>query len=38
MRTLGLYPITVLAEIAGCYLSWLWLKQNGSAWLLIPAA
>ena len=21
----------------GCYLPWLWLKQNGSPWLLIPA-
>jgi len=38
MRTLGLYLITALAEIVGCYLPWLWLKKNGSAWLLIPAA
>jgi small multidrug resistance family-3 protein len=33
-----LYLVTALAEIVGCYLAWLWLKQNGSAWLLLPAA
>jgi small multidrug resistance family-3 protein len=38
MRTLALYLVTALAEIVGCYLAWLWLKQNGSAWLLLPAA
>lgn len=38
MRTLILYLITALAEIVGCYLPWLWLKQNGSPWLLVPAA
>ncbi|WP_345797396.1 YnfA family protein [Castellaniella sp. MT123] len=38
MKTLALYLITALAEIIGCYLPWLWLKQNGSAWLLLPAA
>ncbi len=37
MSTLGLYFLTALAEIVGCYLPWLWLKHNGSAWLLIPA-
>jgi small multidrug resistance family-3 protein len=37
MRTLALYLVTALAEIVGCYLAWLWLKQNGSAWLLLPA-
>lgn len=37
MRTFGLYLITALAEILGCYLSWLWLKQGGSPWLLLPA-
>ncbi|MGA0583857.1 MAG: YnfA family protein [Castellaniella sp.] len=37
MKTLGLYFLTALAEIVGCYLPWLWLKHNGSAWLLIPA-
>lgn len=38
MKTLALYLLTALAEIVGCYLPWLWLKQNGSAWLLLPAA
>ncbi len=38
MRTVALYLVTALAEIIGCYLPWLWLKQSGSAWLLLPAA
>lgn len=38
MRTFALYLITALAEIVSCYLPWLWLKQNGSPWLLVPAA
>jgi small multidrug resistance family-3 protein len=27
-----------VAEIVGCYLPWLVLKQGKSAWLLLPAA
>jgi small multidrug resistance family-3 protein len=38
MKTLLLYVATALAEIAGCYLPWLWLKQGRSMWLLLPAA
>lgn len=38
MNTIALYFVTALAEIVGCYLPWLWLKQNGSPWLLVPAA
>lgn len=38
MKTVALYLATALAEIIGCYLPWLWLKQNGSPWLLVPAA
>ena len=38
MKTLGLFLITALAEIIGCYLPWLWLRRDGSAWLLLPAA
>lgn len=38
MKTFLLYLITVIAEIVGCYLPWLWLRQGGSAWLLLPAA
>lgn len=37
MKTIALYVTTALAEIAGCYLPWLWLRQGGSAWLLAPA-
>ena len=33
-----LFGLTALAEITGCYLPWLWLKQQGSIWLLLPAA
>jgi small multidrug resistance family-3 protein len=38
IRTVGLFVLTALAEILGCYLPYLWLKRDGSAWLLIPAA
>lgn len=38
MKTLLLYLATALAEIIGCYLPYLWLKQGHSAWLLVPAA
>jgi small multidrug resistance family-3 protein len=37
IKTGGLFVITALAEIVGCYLPYLWLKNNGSVWLLIPA-
>lgn len=33
-----LFVVTAAAEIGGCYLVYLWLKQGRSAWLLIPAA
>jgi small multidrug resistance family-3 protein len=36
-RTFALFVVTAIAEIAGCYLPYLWLKKNGSPWLLIPA-
>ena len=38
LQTLGLFALTAVAEILGCYLPWLWLKQGKSAWLLVPAA
>ncbi|MFT7774305.1 YnfA family protein [Roseateles sp.] len=38
IRTFGLFVLTALAEIVGCYLPWLWLRQGGSAWLLLPGA
>ncbi len=38
LQTLGLFVITAIAEILGCYLPWLCLKKQGSPWLLVPAA
>ncbi|MFT7724794.1 MAG: YnfA family protein [Roseateles sp.] len=38
LKTLGLFIATALAEIVGCYLPWLWLRQGGPAWLLLPGA
>ena len=38
MKTGLLYLETALAEIVGCYLPYLWLRQGGSVWLLVPAA
>lgn len=38
LKTFALFALTALAEILGCYLPWLWLKQGHSVWLLMPAA
>ncbi len=38
LNTLGLFILTALAEIAGCYLPYLWLRQGKSIWLLVPGA
>ncbi|UCV00355.1 YnfA family protein [Acidovorax radicis] len=38
MKPFFLYLATALAEIVGCYLPWLWLRQSGAVWLLLPAA
>ena len=38
IKTFGLFVATALAEIVGCYLPYLWLKQGKSALLLGPAA
>lgn len=38
MKTLLLYLATAIAEIVGCYLPLLWLRGQGSGWLLLPAA
>ncbi|MCO6426617.1 MAG: YnfA family protein [Nitrosomonas communis] len=38
LKVFGLFVITAVAEIVGCYLSYLWLKQGYSIWLLLPAA
>ena len=38
LKTIALFVITAIAEIVGCYLPYLWLKQDKSVLLLIPAA
>lgn len=38
LKTFSLFVATAIAEIVGCYLPYLWLKQDRSAWLLLPAA
>jgi len=38
LKLTGLFAITAVAEIVGCYLPWLTLKQGKPAWLLLPAA
>ena len=38
MKTAGLFVLTAIAEIVGCFLPYLWLRKEGSVWLLLPAA
>lgn len=38
LKTVGLFVLTAIAEIVGCYLPYLWLRKSASPWLLIPAA
>jgi len=38
LKIIGLFMITAVAEIVGCYLPYLWLKHDKSILLLIPAA
>jgi small multidrug resistance family-3 protein len=38
LSTIGLFVLTAIAEILGCYLPLLWLRRGQSAWLLLPAA
>ncbi len=38
IKTFALFTATAVAEIVGCYLPYLWLKKDGSIWLLVPAA
>ncbi|WP_102363383.1 YnfA family protein [Vibrio cyclitrophicus] len=37
-KTVGLFVLTAIAEIVGCYLPYLWLRQDKSILILIPAA
>lgn len=36
-RAGGLFFVTALAEIVGCYLPYLWLRKAGSPWLIVPS-
>ncbi|HEX2827283.1 MAG TPA: YnfA family protein [Burkholderiales bacterium] len=38
LKTFGLFAVTAIAEIVGCYLPYLWLNQRAPAWVLLPAA
>ncbi|MGM3277036.1 YnfA family protein [Ralstonia sp. 24A2] len=38
LRIALLFAVTALAEIVGCYLPWLVLRQGKPIWLLLPAA
>jgi small multidrug resistance family-3 protein len=38
MKIFGLFVLTAISEIAGCYLPWLVLKQGHSHWLWLPTA
>ncbi|SFL61865.1 small multidrug resistance family-3 protein [Loktanella salsilacus] len=34
--TLAIYAIAALAEIAGCFAVWAWMRQGASAYWLLP--
>lgn len=36
LKMAGLFLLTAVAEIVGCYLPYLWLREGRSAWLLVP--
>jgi small multidrug resistance family-3 protein len=38
LKTTLLFVATAIAEIVGCYLPYLWLRNGKSPWLLAPAA
>jgi small multidrug resistance family-3 protein len=37
-RVVALFALTALAEIVGCYLPWLVLREGKPPWLFLPAA
>lgn len=37
-KTIGLFALTAIAELVGCYLPFLWLREGKSVWLLLPGA
>ncbi len=36
MHTFAIYTGAALAEIAGCFCFWAWLRLGKSAWWLVP--
>lgn len=36
LKTVGLFLVTAIAEIVGCYLPYLWLREGQTIWLLVP--
>ena len=38
LTVMALFAATAVAEIVGCYLPWLWLKDRAPVWVLAPAA
>lgn len=38
LKTVGLFVLTAVAEIVGCYLPYLWLRHGRPIWYLAPAA
>jgi small multidrug resistance family-3 protein len=37
-KAFGLFTLTALAEIVGCYLPLLWLRHGYPVWVLVPGA
>jgi small multidrug resistance family-3 protein len=38
IKLAALFAVTAVAELLGCYLPWLVVRNGRSAWLLVPAA
>ncbi|MBN8481181.1 MAG: YnfA family protein [Xanthomonadales bacterium] len=38
LRGFGLFAVTAIAELVGCWLPMLWLRKGAGAWVLLPAA
>ncbi|MGE0748743.1 MAG: YnfA family protein [Rhodospirillales bacterium] len=36
MKSLGAYAVAAVAEIAGCFAFWAWLKLGKPAWWIVP--
>lgn len=37
IKSISLFILTAIAEIIGCYLPFLWMREGKSIWLLVPA-